>query len=92
MSPPGEPPRDLPDRVIRAGLRHAANLRAFLRREIGVGVSVLLPLEQGRPSHDDFTIIWSTSYIEYVGWPIQCSMATICRICSAVAKLAMPSS
>jgi hypothetical protein len=34
MRPAGEPPRDLPDRVIRQALRHPANLRAFLRRAV----------------------------------------------------------
>jgi hypothetical protein len=32
MSPANEPPRDLPDRVIRSALRHPANLCAFSTR------------------------------------------------------------
>jgi Putative transposase, YhgA-like len=34
MRPASEPPRDLPDRVIRAALRHPANLRAFLQQAV----------------------------------------------------------
>src|ERR1700722_14978160 len=34
MRPTGEPPRDLPDRVIRAALRHPANFRAFLHQAV----------------------------------------------------------
>jgi Putative transposase, YhgA-like len=34
MRPTSEPPRDLPDRVIRAALRHPANLRAFLHQTV----------------------------------------------------------
>jgi Putative transposase, YhgA-like len=34
MRPPGEPPRDLADRMIRQALRHPANLRAFLRQAV----------------------------------------------------------
>src|SRR5947209_14803034 len=34
MRPASEPPRDLPDRIIRQALRHPANLRAFLRQAV----------------------------------------------------------
>jgi hypothetical protein len=34
MRPASEPPRDLPDRMIREALRHPANLRAFLRQSV----------------------------------------------------------
>jgi hypothetical protein len=34
MSPASEPPRDLLDRMIRQGLSHAANLRAFLHQAV----------------------------------------------------------
>src|SRR5436309_14718460 len=34
MCPASEPPRDLPDRVIRQALRHPANLRAFLHQTV----------------------------------------------------------
>src|SRR5437867_2813969 len=34
MRPVSEPPRDLPDRIIRHALRHPANLRAFLRQAV----------------------------------------------------------
>jgi hypothetical protein len=34
MQPASEPPRDLPDRVVRRALRHPANLRAFLHQAV----------------------------------------------------------
>ncbi len=34
MQPGNEPPRDLPDRVVRQALCHPANLRAFLRQVV----------------------------------------------------------
>jgi hypothetical protein len=34
LHPASEPPRDLPDRIIRQALRHPANLRAFLRQAV----------------------------------------------------------